>query len=73
LRLRPTLPRITAAGSEGGGFVTACSLGIRHPVRHTKGRRKKKKKKKKKEVKRKERRWEQETQGVLATRNPTLP
>jgi hypothetical protein len=40
--------RITAAGSEGGGFVTACSLGVRHPVRHSKGRRKKKKKKKKK-------------------------
>jgi hypothetical protein len=47
---------ITAAGSEGGGFVTAPSPGARHP--HRTSERKKKKKKKKKEMKRKDGRWE---------------
>jgi hypothetical protein len=56
--------KITAAGSEGGGVVTMRSLGAM-----LEGARLRKKKKKKK--KREDGRWEEETQGVLAARNPT--
>ena len=54
--------KITAAGSEGGGVVTMRSLGAMLV-----GARLRKKEKKKK---REDERWEEETQGVLAARNP---
>ena len=58
------------AGSEGGGVVTTRSPEVSLELARL--RRKKKKNKKRKEEKRKERRWEEGTQGVLATRKPKL-
>jgi hypothetical protein len=64
--IREQCPRRQRGAAE---IAIANHAGHATPPPTQKGK-KKKKKKKKKEAKRKDGRWEQGTQGVLATRNP---